>query len=115
MLVSAVQKSDSLNTYIRSLFYILVHDGLSQDIEYSSGRYTVGPPPFSTLYATVSIGSSQIPSSLSDRPTAWQQVCSVHLRISFCLSVPASLPVLSVRLFLFCPSAHLFLSVRLRL
>ena len=44
MLISAIQQSDSvmhIDTFI--LFYILFCYGLSQDIEYSSLCYTVGP------------------------------------------------------------------------
>ena len=37
-------------TYIYILFYILFHYGLSQDIEYSSLCYTVGPCCLSSLY-----------------------------------------------------------------
>ena len=52
VLISAVQQSDSVihtyiciyvHIYIYILFYILFHYGLSQDTEYSSLCYTVGP------------------------------------------------------------------------
>ena len=52
--ISAVQQSDSvLHVYI--LFHILSHYGLSQDIEYSSLGYTVGPCCLSILYIIVCI------------------------------------------------------------
>ena len=51
-LISAVQQSDSaLHIYI----YILLHYGLSQDIEYSSPCYTVDPCCSSILYILVCI------------------------------------------------------------
>ena len=37
------------------IFYILFHYGLSQDIEYGSPRYTVGPCDLSILYVIVGI------------------------------------------------------------
>ena len=40
-------------THIYILFYILFHYGLSQDIEYSSQCYTVGPCCLSILYVIV--------------------------------------------------------------
>ena len=44
VLISAIQQSDSvLHMYIHSFFYILLHYGLSQNIEYSSLCFTVGP------------------------------------------------------------------------
>ena len=49
VLISAVQQSDSvIHTYI--LFHILFHYGLSQDIEYSSLCYPVGPCWLLILY-----------------------------------------------------------------
>ena len=47
-LISAVQQSDSV---IFSLFHILLHSGLSQDIKYSSLFCTVGSC-LSVLYAS---------------------------------------------------------------
>ena len=52
MLISAIQQSDSV---IDILFHILFHFGLSQDIEYSSLCYTVGPCCLSILYVIVCI------------------------------------------------------------
>ena len=57
VLMSAVEQSDSVIHYIYIytfiLFYILFHYGLSQNIEYSYLRYTVGPCYLSTLYIIV--------------------------------------------------------------
>ena len=58
MLVSGVQQSDSV-MYI--LFKILFHDGLLQDIEYSSLCFTVGPCWLSILYIVVCLCSFQAP------------------------------------------------------
>ena len=44
-----------LYIYIHILFHILFHYGLSQDIEYSSLCYTVGPCCLSILYIIVCI------------------------------------------------------------
>ena len=44
-----------LYIYIYIVFHILFHYGLSQDIEYSSLHYTVGPCCLSILYMTVCI------------------------------------------------------------
>ena len=49
VLISAVQQSDSV-IYMYILFHTLFHYGLSQDIEYSSPCYTVGPCCLSILY-----------------------------------------------------------------
>ena len=54
VLISAVQKSDSV-IHIYVLFHILFHYGLSQDIEYSSLCFTVGPCCLSVLYIIVCI------------------------------------------------------------
>ena len=74
MLISAVQQSDSV-----ILFHILFHYGLSQNIEYISLCYTVGPCCLSILYINIigCICSSQIPNPpLLLLP--WQsQVCSL--------------------------------------
>ena len=44
VIISAIQQSDSvIHIYIYILFHILFHYDLSQDIEYSSLCYTVGP------------------------------------------------------------------------
>ena len=52
--ISAVQQSDSvIRIYI--LFKILFHYGLSQDIEYSSLGYTIGPCCLSILYIVVCV------------------------------------------------------------
>jgi len=56
LLISAVEQSDSVIHYIYihiHFFYILFHYGLSQNIEYSSLCYTVGPCCSSTLYLIV--------------------------------------------------------------
>ena len=69
-------------TYIYILFHILFHYGLSQDIEYSSLCYTVGPCCSSILYIIVCIWESQTPSpSLPPLPPPpWQpQVSSLSL------------------------------------
>ena len=56
MLISAVQQCDSV---IR--VYILFHYGLSQDIEYSSLCYVVGPSCLSILYILLCIYWPQTP------------------------------------------------------
>ena len=48
VLIYAVQQSDT-DTHIYVLFHILSHYGLSQDIQYSSLCYTVGPCCLSIL------------------------------------------------------------------
>ena len=53
-LISAVQQSDSV-MHIYILSHILLHYGLSQDIEHSSLCYTVGPCCLSILYTIVCI------------------------------------------------------------
>ena len=56
-------------THIYILFYILFHYRLSQDIEYSSLCYTLGPCFLSILYIIVCIHWPQTPSpSLSSLP-----------------------------------------------
>ena len=52
LLISAVQKSDSV-IHAYTLFIFFFHYGLSQDIEYSSLCYTVGPCCLSILYIIV--------------------------------------------------------------
>ena len=53
VLISVVQQSDSvINTYIH-IFHILFHYGFSQNIEYSSPYYTVGPCCLFILYIMV--------------------------------------------------------------
>ena len=75
--------------YIYSLFHILFHDGLSQDIEYSSLCSTVGSCCLSILYILVCIYQPQTPNpSLS------------HLATTSLFSV-------SVILFLFHRQVHL--------
>ena len=53
-LIAAVRPSDSV-IHIYILFHILFHYGLSQDIEYSSLCYTVGPCCLSIPYIIVCI------------------------------------------------------------
>ena len=66
--------------YIYILFYILFHYGLSQDIEYSSLCYTVGPCCLSFLYIIVCLCIPPPPT-----PTPWQPpVCSLCLGVCFC-------------------------------
>ena len=48
-------KVTQLYTYRHSFFYILFHYGLSQDIEYSSLYYTIGPYCLTILYIIVYI------------------------------------------------------------
>ena len=55
VLISAAQQSDSVIHVIYILFHILFHYGISQDIEYSSLCYTVGPCCLSILYIIVCI------------------------------------------------------------
>ena len=50
VLISGVQQSDSVITYIYVLFNFIFHYGLSQDIEYSSLCYPEGPCHLSILY-----------------------------------------------------------------
>ena len=54
--------------YIYILSHILFHCGFSQDMEYSSLCYTVGPYCLSILYIAVCICSSQTPSPSSPAP-----------------------------------------------
>ena len=49
VLVSAARQSDSI-IHVGILSHVLFHYGLSQDIEYSSQCYTVGPCCLSTLH-----------------------------------------------------------------
>ena len=42
VLMSAVRQSDSVVRAYTFFFYVLSHDGLSQDTEYSSLCYTIG-------------------------------------------------------------------------
>ena len=67
MLISAVQQSDSV-IHIYILFHILFRYGLSQDIEYSSLCYTVGPCCLSVLYITACVCSSHTPSPFFPQP-----------------------------------------------
>ena len=62
--------------------------GLSQDIDYSSLCYTVGPCYLLILYTVVSIHSPQTPSPFfSHFPSPWQpQVCSLCLWVCFCFT-----------------------------
>ena len=54
VLISGVQQSDSVTyTHIYTLFHILFHYGLLQDIEYCSLCYIVGPYCLSILYIVV--------------------------------------------------------------
>ena len=57
VLISTIQQSDSyIYIYIHTLFFIfLFHYGLSQDVEYSSQCYTVGPCFLPILYITLCI------------------------------------------------------------
>ena len=57
MLISTVQQSDSvihIYIYTHIIIHALFHDGLSQDTEYSSLCYTVGPC-LRSLYVMVCI------------------------------------------------------------
>ena len=54
VLISAVQESDSV-IHIHTFFVILFHYHLSQDTEYNSPCYTVGPCCLSILYLIVCI------------------------------------------------------------
>ena len=54
VLIYAVQQSDSV-VHIYILFHILFDYGLSQDIEYSSLGYTVGPCCLSVLCILVCV------------------------------------------------------------
>ena len=70
-----------LYTYIHVVFPIFFHYGLSQDIEYSSLCYTVGPCCISILHIRVSTCQCQI-FTLCHAPflPTWQlQVCSLYL------------------------------------
>ena len=58
VLISAVQQSDQLNTYL-PYFLTLFHYDISQNIEYSSLCYTVQPHCLSVLYMIACICSSQ--------------------------------------------------------
>ena len=56
VLISATQKSVThTHIYIYILFHIIFHYGLSQDIDYSSQCYTVGPCYLSILYIRVCV------------------------------------------------------------
>ena len=50
-----------IQLYLNTLFYILFHYGLLQDIEYSSLCYTVGPCCLSILYVIVLSANSTLP------------------------------------------------------
>ena len=66
--------------YIYIIFHILFHYGLSQEIEYSSLCYTVGPYCLSITDIILCICQSQIPSLSLPTPLPWQpQVCSLCL------------------------------------
>ena len=56
--------------YIRIyiLFHTLFHYGLSQDIEYSSPCYTIGPCCLSVLYKILCICQSQTPNPSLPHP-----------------------------------------------
>ena len=86
MLISALQQSDSV-VCIYILFHILFHDSLSQDAEYSSLCYTVGPCSLSILYTVVGLCQFQPP-----QPTP---------PLTRSLFATASLFSVSVSLFLF--------------
>ena len=72
-------------THIYILSHILFHYGLSQDIEYSSLCYTVGPCCLSILYIPVFICQSQTPNPTLSYPLpTWQPlVCFLHLWVCF--------------------------------
>ena len=53
VLISAIQQSDYSYIHVCILFNILFHYGLSQDVEYSSLCYTLGPCCLSILYKLV--------------------------------------------------------------
>ena len=54
VLISAAQQSDlAVQMYV--LFHVLFHDSLSQDIEYPSPCFMVGPCCLSILYKLVHI------------------------------------------------------------
>ena len=56
VLIFAVYKSDSIiHVYIHIIFHIIFHSGLSQDTEYSSLCYTVGPCCLPILHIIVHI------------------------------------------------------------
>ena len=55
VLISAVQQSDLVIRRQTFFFYIIFHYGLSQDIEYSSLCYLVGPCCLSILYVILCI------------------------------------------------------------
>ena len=56
VLIFALHKSDSIiHVYIHIIFHIIFHSGLSQDTEYSSLCYTVGPCCLSIIYIIVCI------------------------------------------------------------
>ena len=69
------------------LFHILFHHGLSQDAEYNSLSYIVGPCCLSILYVTVCICWAQTPnpSLLLPLPlhSGQPQVCSLCLWVCF--------------------------------
>ena len=76
------------HTYIHVVFPILFHYGLSQDNQYSSLCYKVGPCCPSILHIRVSICQLQI-FTLSHAPflPTWQlQVCSLYLWVCFKIS-----------------------------
>ena len=52
VLISAAQQSDWI-IHVNILSHVVSHSGLSQDIEYSSQCYTVGPSCLSTLHIIV--------------------------------------------------------------
>ena len=83
MLLSAIQQSDSvIHVYILLNIH---HYNLSQDIEYSSLCYTVGPYYLSILYVIVWSANPKLPIHLSPTsPPPWQlQVCFIRLWVCF--------------------------------
>ena len=74
-------------TYTHSFFYIISHYGLSQDIEYSSLWYTIGPCCLSILNVVVCIYQPQTPSPFLCLPTLpyQPQICFLCLWICFYL------------------------------
>ena len=76
MLLSAGHQSDP-TIHICILSHIIFHYGLSQDINYSSLCYTIGPCGPSFLYIIVCIYQPKFPAHPSPCPLWQLQVCSL--------------------------------------
>ena len=80
MLISAVQQSDSV-IHIYILFYILFHYGLSQDVEYSSLYYTVGPAVIQSIFNSLHVLTPNSQSIPDPTPLATTSLFSMSVSL----------------------------------